>query len=101
MAEEISAFDEENEVQIESNLVKQTNLGVIFITHDLKESVKPFLSGIYQPQSSEFVHLLSAHCVNSLSTFYLPAEQMAKMLVYTQALLFVDSKELCSDKRLG
>lgn len=42
-----SALDEENAVQIESNLLKQNHLGVIFITHHLRENIKPFLSGIY------------------------------------------------------
>lgn len=42
-----SALDEENAVQIESNLVKQKHLGVIFITHHLRENMKPFLAKVY------------------------------------------------------
>lgn len=42
-----SALDEGNAVQIESNLFQQKHLGVIFITHHLREATKPFLSAIY------------------------------------------------------
>lgn len=42
-----SALDEENAAQIESNLLQQTHLGVIFITHHLREDMKPHLSAIY------------------------------------------------------
>ncbi len=42
-----SALDDENAARIESNLVKQNHLGVIFITHHLRENMKSFLSGVY------------------------------------------------------
>ncbi len=48
MDEGTSALDEENAVDIEESLMEQKDMGVIIITHNLHESVKRQLNGIYQ-----------------------------------------------------
>lgn len=45
--ESTSALDKETAAQIESNLLKQDDLGVIFITHHLREETKSQLSDLY------------------------------------------------------
>lgn len=42
-----SALDEANAVDIEMNLTKQSELGVIIITHHLRASVRPKLTAVY------------------------------------------------------
>lgn len=42
-----SALDETNALEIETNLIAQRNLGVILITHNLREPIKSMLTGIY------------------------------------------------------
>lgn len=43
-----SALDEANALEIEQNLVQDPTLGVIIITHSLKEKVKTALDGVYE-----------------------------------------------------
>ncbi len=40
-------LDETNALEIETNLVARDNLGVILITHNLREQVKTKLTGTY------------------------------------------------------
>lgn len=42
-----SALDEENAVDIEQNLMKQQNLCVIIITHNLRDCIRKQLTGVY------------------------------------------------------
>ena len=47
MDEGTSALDEDNAVDIEASLMEQKDIGVIFITHNLHESVKEKLNKVY------------------------------------------------------
>lgn len=42
-----SALDEANAVDIESNLLKTPELGVIIITHNLREKIRKELTDVY------------------------------------------------------
>ena len=42
-----SALDEANAADIENSLMEETDLGVIIITHHLRESLRPRLTGVY------------------------------------------------------
>ncbi len=63
-----SALDEENAVKIESMLLTQNHLGVIFITHHLREAISPLLSGIYHVGRSH--QEPSAHSFEDRSLFH-------------------------------
>lgn len=46
-ARSFSALDEENAAQIEHDLMDAPGLGVIVVTHHLREAVRKKLTGVY------------------------------------------------------